>query len=171
MLFLLNILVTCVSSCSDMVASLEPDLPACTTRPEVIKLEAPLESGVRQMIPSHVTVSRCSGSCQHNIGHTCTPSGYKKVSFVLSHFEMPPLSLKVEVPVMFVMEGFRTGMLDTRCGVVNVEEHVDCQCGCHVTRETCIPNVQHFNNRTCQCVFNNQHIATMCKHEVWLSQS
>lgn len=79
---------------------------------------------------------------------------------------LPSRPSKVEVPVMFVMEGFRTGMLDTRCGVVNVEEHVDCQCGCHVTRESCIPNIQHFNNQTCQCVCNNQHLAALCKHEV-----
>ena len=87
MLFLLStILVTCVSSCSDTVASLVNNMPSCTTRPEVIKLEASLESRVRQLIPSHVIVSRCSGSCQHNIGHICTPSQYKKVNNNVFHF-------------------------------------------------------------------------------------
>ena len=40
---------------------------------------------------------------------------------------MKTISFQVDVPVMLVMEGFRTGMLDTRCAEVSVEEHVSCQ--------------------------------------------
>ena len=77
--------------------------------------------------------------------------------------------MQVEVPVMVVMQGFRTGMLDTRCSVVEVREDDTCQCGCDVTPDMCSHARHVYNKDTCECTCSNRHEAATCtdKDHVW----
>merc|ERR1719348_2819893 len=80
---------------------------------------------------------------------------------------------KVKVPVMVVTAGFRTGMLDTRCDIITVMEDDTCQCGCHVTSDTCNNKFHVFNPHAFQCQCSNFHVAKNCSGplHVWDSRA
>ena len=55
------------------------------------------------------------------------------------------------VPVMMVVGGFRTGLLETVCQKLEVREDLSCDCGCEVSREECNTHLHLYDNNTCSC--------------------
>ena len=115
------------------------------------------------MIPSHVSVKRCRGSCLTNPAFSC------------KHRES---SLR-SVPVMMVVGGFSTGLLETVCQRLEVREDLSCECGCQVRREQCLPPLHLYDNKTCSCSclarpdcsalqqFDLQHCRCGCREDSW----
>merc|ERR1719419_1017572 len=133
-----------VCSSSHQISALDVQKAhGCEPRHELIQIEIPPQSSIIQMIPSHVNVRRCRGTCLAHPEHSCQHATQKKVN----------------VPVMVVTAGFRTGMLDTRCDIITVMEDDTCQCGCHVTSDTCNNKFHVFNPHACQCQCSNFHVA------------
>ena len=93
-------------------------LEKCSVVPTVVNLRDLVTNSdeVLQVIPSHVTVDRCSGSC-NIISHTCQPIN---------------LTYQV-VPVMLVMTKWPYGEHELLCEEVMVSVHEDCSCGCKIT--------------------------------------
>merc|ERR1719341_1174066 len=69
---------------------------SCQPRQEIVQLEVPSDMNIVQVIPSHVAVAQCSGSCPDNLGHKCQAHDHKMV----------------DIPVMVVISAYSTGMLD-----------------------------------------------------------
>ena len=62
------------------------------------------------LAPSHVSVSRCSGSCGH-YHHQCLPAQVRRV----------------RLPVIMSEVSVKQGVMETVCGEVEVEEHLSCR--------------------------------------------
>ena len=93
-----------------------------------------------QMTPSHVTVTRCRGSCLSNPAYSCRASSSRRRA----------------VEVMMVRGGFRTGLLETVCSSVEVVEETECECGCEVRREDCDPLLHLYSDQSCSCSCRQQ---------------
>ena len=90
---------------------------------------------VLQVTPSHVTVRRCRGSCPVNRAFSCRAKS----------------SMTRRVPVMMVVGGFKTGLLETVCSSLEATEDTECECGCEVRPEDCQPDLHLYSNQTCSC--------------------
>ena len=90
---------------------------------------------VLQVTPSHVTVRRCRGSCPLNRAFSCRAKS----------------SMTRRVPVMMVVGGFKTGLLETVCSSLEATEDTECECGCEVRPEDCQPDLHLYSNQTCSC--------------------
>lgn len=116
-----------------------------------------------QVIPSHVSVKRCRGSCLTNPAFSCKHQEYTMRS----------------VPVMMVVGGFSTGLLETVCQRLEVREDLSCECGCEVRREDCRAELQLYDNNTCSCScrarsdcserqeWDLQHCRCVCREDTW----
>lgn len=125
----------------------------CSVRDQVVELEIPLDGGVIQVIPSHVTVARCSGSCMNNPGHSCTPRDYRM--------------RKVEV--MMVTSTYSQGPLQTLCTTQKVREDISCSCGCSISETDCSRELHTYDSKSCQCVCRNIDQRNTCSNQgkVW----
>ena len=57
-------------------------------------------------------------------------------------------------------------MTETVCGVVEMEEHLECGCGCDVSRAMCNVN-QQFLEYECRCACNNHNERDTCLAIGW----
>jgi len=106
----------------------------CAPVPVVVSLPWPNVTGVQQMTPTHVTVSRCEGAC-HGL-HSCVPLATEER----------------RISVMLGKCGLSLGKCDKECAVVTVLEHTSCGCDCHIRGEQCTASGQHvFRPEVCAC--------------------
>ena len=83
------------------------------------------------------------------------------------------------VPVMMVVGGFRTGLLETLCQKLEVREDLSCECGCELRREDCSTHLHLYDNNTCSCScrgrsdcserqeWDLQHCRCVCREDTW----
>ena len=96
-------------------------------------------------------VDRCSGSCI-NSHHTCVPTKTRKV----------------KVPVMLSVRSAAPGPTVTECAETEVEEHVECGCGCHMTADQCDKNRgQKFLESECRCTCVDSDARDNCLRRGW----
>lgn len=138
-----------ISQCSQTHhENILPSILKCRPRPTVIELPMPVmdgESGaIMQVIPGHVLVERCSGSCS-----------------VPSHSCLPTLVVNKTVEVMAIQTTFSSGVWNTVCAVVQIEEHKECACSCRQTAELCSQG-QYYDASRCQCRCENQWAKSQC---------
>lgn len=120
----------------------------CRPRPTLVELplpdDAPGDRGsVLQVIPGHVMVDRCSGSCSSG-----GPSG--------SHACLPTAAENATVEVMAVQTTYAAGAWATVCRTATVERHTACRCGCRVREGHCDPEVHRYDPAGCQCRCKDQ---------------
>lgn len=129
----------------------------CNTREEVVELELPPDGGVIQVIPSHVSVARCSGSCMNNPSHSCTPLDYRMK----------------EVEVMMITSTYSQGPWQTLCSTQKVREDISCSCGCSVSEADCSSEHHKYDSHACQCLCQNTNQRKNClnKDKVWDTQT
>ena len=110
-------------------------LPACQARPTLVDLRRIFSnhSRVIQVVPDHVTVDRCGGSC-----------------FVPAHTCSPRVKSMAMVQVMLVMSKWPHGEHETLCTEVEVEVHHECECGCKVQPDQCLPGLQYYHQPSCR---------------------
>ena len=110
-------------------------LQMCSGVPTTINLLDMIQpsNSVLQVIPSHVTASRCSGSCT-DISHICQPTN---ISTML-------------VRVMKVVTQINQGEHQLECEEVMVDIHEDCSCGCDISPEECLPGLQYHHQPSCR---------------------
>ena len=85
-------------------------------------------SNLLQVMPQFRSVRRCGGDCDR-VSRRCVPTAVKTTA----------------VEVMVVRSMFPSGSgggaaaaaAQTECGVVDVEEHLNCACDCPVSEEHC----------------------------------
>jgi len=125
----------------------------CNTREELVKLEVPSDGSVIQVLPSHVMVARCSGSCITNPGKSCVPQDYRMK----------------EVSVMLVTPSYSSGPWQTMCSVQRVREDITCVCGCSVLESDCSGTDQYYDTHHCRCRCRNTEDRRHCvdKGKVW----
>lgn len=123
---------------------------ACQPRPTLV--EVPLPAGaaadagaVMSVIPGHVMVDRCSGSC-HSPSHSC----------------LPVSAVNTSVEVMAVRTTYATGQWETLCTSVLVEKHTACACSCREKAEHCHPTLQFYDAPSCQCRCNDREAEREC---------
>jgi len=116
-------------------------LPACQARPALVDLRPVFHnhSQVMQVIPDHVAVDRCGGSC-YGPAHTCSPM-MKSVTMV---------------QVMLVLSKWPHGEHETLCTEVEVEVHDQCECGCRIQPDQCLPGLQYYHQPSCR------YVETLC---------
>ena len=96
-------------------------------------------------------VDRCSGSCI-NSHHTCVPTKTRKV----------------KVPVMLSVRSAAPGPTVTECAETEVEEHVECGCGCHMTADQCeTGRGQQFLASECRCTCVDSEARDNCLRRGW----
>jgi len=120
----------------------------CQVRPTVIALPKP-QSEFSHVTPTHYQVDRCSGSCM-NSHHTCVPLTTKTV----------------KVPVMLSLQSAAPGRTPTVCAETEVQEHITCGCGCHMTADQCSED-QYFLAEECRCTCGNAVARDLCLGRGW----
>ena len=148
-----------MSVCSDqaqqsaIMRSYSPDI-SCKPRPVIVPLTpehlAHLPPGHKLVISTHAEVTRCSGSCAHSSYLSCVPS---KVSTKEVWVSLAPASVS-------------PGVQEMMCTSVKVEQHEECQCGCHVTSEDCNAH-QVYQPHLCQCSCADQAARAQCRDKGW----
>ena len=110
-------------------------LQKCSSVPTVVNLRDLVQnsSDVLQVIPSYVTVNRCSGSC-NTISYNCQPFNQT--------FQL--------VPIMMVMNRWPHGEHELICDEIAVSFHEECSCGCEVTPQECHPELQYHHQPSCR---------------------
>merc|ERR1719228_3018399 len=116
----------------------------CEPRPTVVELDIPL--GVVEIRPSHITVSRCSGSCSSHNGLSCLPLQTKMVP----------------VEVMTVSSSYSSSAWITLCQTHQVREDLSCSCECPITKHNCTGHQQIFLPHQCRCLCQNRYAHTEC---------
>ena len=109
----------------------------CSTRPTLVDLRKVFSnnSDVIQVVPDHVTVNKCGGSC-YSPPHTCNPAK----------------ETKVVVQVMLVLSKWPHGEHETLCAEVEVDVHHECDCECQVHPDQCLPDVQDYHHPSCRFI-------------------
>ena len=115
--------------------SIIDSMSGCSIRPTLIDLRSMFSnnSDVIQVVPDHVTVDKCGGSC-YIPPHSCNPAR----------------ETKMKVQVMLVMSKWPHGEHETLCTEVEVEVHHQCECGCQVQPEQCLPDLQYYHQPSCR---------------------
>ena len=103
------------------------------------------------LAPTHVQVTRCSGSCPqaHSSRLSCVP-GQVSVS---------------EVEVMLSPVSVSAGVQESVCASVRLEQHDTCECGCRVTARDCTDQ-QVYTPHLCQCSCD-QGTRAQCLERGW----
>ena len=103
----------------------------CSIRPTLIDLRKQFakNSDVIQVVPDHVTVNKCGGSC-YVPPHSCNPAK----------------ETKLVVQVMLVLSKWPHREHETLCTEVEVDVHHECECGCQVHPDQCLPDVQYYHH-------------------------
>jgi len=98
----------------------------------------------QQMTPTHVEVSQCSGACP---GPTdCTPLKTKKR----------------KIPLMLGRCGAIGGKCEKQCATVEVEEHIECGCSCHLIKDDCRNITHQLNLAKCECECKDAKAKRLC---------
>ena len=156
----LTLLLFCINqsaalSCTaEVQGSILSSMPKCTVRPTLVDLRAMLAPGedILQIMPEHVMVDRCAGSCY-----------------------VPPHSCNVvkktvkKVPVMLVLNKWPHGEHEMVCRDLEVDVHEECGCGCELEQDDCLPDLQYFQPQSCRCVCANVEDRAACiiSGKVW----
>ena len=110
-------------------------VPRCSTRPTLVALSTLIETDedVLQVMPEHVTLDRCGGSC-YVPAHSCNAvkTSVKKVH------------------VMLVLAKWPHGEHDVVCQDLDVEVHEECECGCKLKHLDCHPTLQYYHQHSCR---------------------
>ena len=125
-----------LSSClGEQQESIFHSIPNCQTRPTLVDLRDMFSnhSQVIQVVPDHVSVDRCGGSC-YAPSHSCNPT----------------VTSINKVQVMLVMSKWPHGKHETLCTEVEVETHHACQCGCQVQPDQCLPELHYYHQPSCR---------------------
>jgi len=119
----------------------------CSTRPTLVDLRRRFSnnSDVIQVVPDHVTVNRCGGSC-YVPPHSCNPTKETVMT----------------VQVMLVLSKWPHGEHETLCTEVEVEVHHECQCGCQIQQDQCLPDLQYYHQPSCRCICRAVHERNSC---------
>ena len=123
---------------------------------QVIPVPWPNNTDIHQLSPSHVVVRRCSGGC-HTAARNCvaTSTNVRKV------------------PVMMGRCPVGGGKCDKQCAVLQVEDEVECSCGCskHLHQECSLKSSSHtWNSESCDCQCRDQTAHRQCMEthgKVW----
>ena len=119
----------------------------CRLVETVVSLPWPNNTLVQQMTPTHITVSRCAGSC-HGPGQSCLPSQV----------------VERRVEVMLGKCGLSVGTCDKECAVVTVLDHLSCGCDCQLRSGDCSP-LQVLRPEVCRCSCLDQEGRRRCQEE------
>lgn len=118
---------------------------ACTPRDKVVPVPWPRHIQADQVTPSHVTVKRCSGGC-HTLSLDCVSTN----------------TVKRKVEVLLARCPLGGGKCEKECAHVEVEDEVECQCGCRKKAEECRED-QTFQKETCSCQCTDIVSLTSCQ--------
>merc|ERR1719244_2250434 len=129
----------------DHISSSLRELSQCEPREKVIAVSWPNHTTVDHVSPSHVTVLRCSGGC-HTNHQSCVASRKKsrQVAVMLGRCEQE-----------------NRGRCEKECNSVQVEDEVECECGCRQKREECLEN-QEWKSETCECLCKDRKARREC---------
>ena len=121
--------------------------PATVCQPRLVTVAmTDTVEGHSLVAPTHVSVRRCSGSCSHSHSlHSCLPG---KLS-------------RREVEVVLSPVSAESGLQQSVCGRVTVEEHESCACRCDVSPGQCSA-LQTFLPLECRCVCSNRQERLDC---------
>lgn len=119
----------------------------CRLVQTVVSLPWPNNTLVQQMTPTHISVSRCAGSC-HGPGQTCLA---REVS-------------ERRVEVMLGKCGVSVGTCDKECATVTVIDHLSCGCDCQLRSEDCSPQ-QVLRPEVCRCECRDGEGRRQCQEE------
>ena len=108
----------------------------CGLHPTLVPLNTSLShvGQVLQVIPDTATVNRCGGYCPHS-AYSCLPTTGGTVNR--------------QVDVMVIMDMFETGVHETLCSSLQVEEHLGCQCDCRTQPDHC-NSLAYFDSSSCR---------------------
>jgi len=124
-------------------SSLRGEAP-CQPRDKVIVVPWPNNTDVHQITPTHVTVKRCSGGC-HQVHQSCVAS----------------LTRIREVPVILGKCPVSGGKCEKECTSVQVEDAVECGCGCRKKESEC-GTTHVWKSDTCSCECSDSVSRTEC---------
>ena len=119
----------------------------CRLVETVVALPWPNNTLVQQMTPTHISVSRCAGSC-HGPGQTCLA---REVA-------------ERRVEVMLGKCGVSVGTCDKECAVLTVLDHLSCGCDCQLRSQDCSP-LQVLRPEVCRCECLDQEGRRQCQEE------
>ena len=106
-------------------------------------LGVPVEEVV-QVVPDTVPVERCQGGCSLP-AHACHPTQV----------------VEREVEVMLVLARWPHGEHQVVCSSLQVEDHLDCGCGCEVKPEHC-SHRHYYQESTCRCLCRHTEERAVC---------
>ena len=119
----------------------------------------PNNTDIQQLSPSHVVVRRCSGGCHGSRSCVAGATQVRKVSVMMA-----------KCPVA-------GGKCEKQCASLEVEDEVDCECGCakHLEQE-CLAKVKthSWSRETCGCQCRDEKERRSCLESpgrVWDSSS
>ena len=109
--------------------------PVCQARDSLVDLRTLYhnQSDIIEVVPDHITVARCGGSCyvnQYTCNHVSTST--------------------ITVQVMLVLSKWPHGEHHVLCDEVEVEIHEQCQCGCKVEEHQCHKEKQYYHRPSCR---------------------
>jgi len=129
-------------------------MPQCLARNTLIDLreEFTNNSEIIEVVPDHVTVDRCGGSCYVH-QYSCNPTKTSAIT----------------IPVMLVLSKWPHGEHDVLCSEVVVEVHHECRCGCKLEKHHCHQELQYYHQPSCRCICNNvaERSACLAGGKVW----
>ena len=118
------ILITIFHNVSACSSSAKPDAidkrPHCEPRPTIQQIQDPrdLQLGLK-VIPDQIIVNKCSGSCQDsNLHYSCKAS-------------------KKQTKTIKTVHESYLGRNQNSCYSVEIEEDIECQCGCRISESDC----------------------------------
>ena len=125
-----------IGACSgDVQRDIFESMPPCLTRSTLIDLREQFSnnSEIVEVVPDHVTVERCGGSCYVN-QYSCNPTSMSVMT----------------IPVMLVLSKWPHGEHEILCSEVMLEVHHECQCGCKLEKHHCHPQLQYYHQPSCR---------------------
>jgi len=116
----------------------------CEPRDQIVGLELP-NATFFHMLPNHVRVKRCGGTCSTSVYKSCLPSRTHERN----------------VDVLLMPNNAAEGI----CSTVSVEEHDSCTCGCKTTADDCDAQRQRFISRECKCICSDIEAKQACQNQ------
>jgi len=139
---------------SEIQGQIFSSLTECRPRPTLVDLRPYVAnySHVIQVIPDHLTLDTCGGSC-YTPSHKCRPL----------------VSTTRPVQVMMVLDKWPHGEHQTVCTTLQLEVHHQCQCGCHLKPDQCHPQLQYYHRPSCRCICSDFAARASCINDgkVW----
>ena len=126
---------------------------------QVIPVPWPNNTDIHQLRPSHVVVRRCSGGCHGSSACRALNTRVRQVSVMMG-----------KCPVA-------GGKCDKECASLEVEDEVECECGCarHLEEECEVKRESHvWSKESCGCECRDQEARRQCLESpgrIWSSSS